>query len=50
VYIRGGVALSSFAFSGVIAAASFTMYLRYLNKKATEAENQDGEIRYKYIY
>ena len=49
-YIPGGVALSSFAFSGVIAAASFAMYLRYLNKKATEAENQDGEIRYKYIY
>ena len=49
-YIPGGVALSSFAICGVIAAACFALYLRHLNKKATEQENADGEIRYKYIY
>ncbi len=49
-YIPGGVALSSFAFCGTIAAALFGLYLRRLNKKTTQEENVDGVIRYKYIY
>jgi hypothetical protein len=49
-FIPGGIALSSFAFCGTIAAASFALYLRHLNKKATKEEDLDGQIRYKYIY
>lgn len=49
-YIARGFALSSFAITGVIAAAAFGLYLQHLNKRAIEAENQIGEIRYKYIY
>ncbi len=49
-YIPGGIALSSFAFCGVCAAALFALYLRHLNKKTTREEDADGVIRYKYIY
>jgi hypothetical protein len=49
-YIPGGIALSSFAFGGTIAAALFGLYLRHLNKRAIEEENTDGDMRYKYIY
>jgi Major Facilitator Superfamily len=48
-YVPGGIALSSFALGGIIFAAILGLYLRRLNKQATEAENEDGAIRYKYL-
>ena len=48
-YVPGGIALSSFAFGGVVFAIILGLYLRHLNKKATEAENVDGIIRYKFL-
>jgi hypothetical protein len=47
-YVPGGIALSSFALGGVVFAAILGLYLRRQNKKAVEAENEDGVIRYKY--
>lgn len=49
-FIPGGIALSSFAFVGVVAAGSFGLYLRQLNKKITREEDADGVMRYKYTY
>lgn len=48
-YVPGGIALSSFAFGGICFAAVLGLYLRRENKKATEAEDRDGVIRYKYL-
>jgi hypothetical protein len=48
-YVPGGIALSSFAIGGICFAIVLGLYLRHLNKKATEAENEDGVIRYKYL-
>jgi len=50
LYIPGEITLSSFAFAGIIPAKMFGLYLRHLNKKTTEAENDDRVIRYKFLY
>jgi len=49
-FVSGGITLSSFALGGICAAAALGLYLRYLNKKATEQEKNDGVARYKFIY
>ncbi|TKA82447.1 hypothetical protein B0A49_00046 [Cryomyces minteri] len=43
-YVPGGIALSCFALGGVAFAAILGLYLRYLNKKAAEAETEDGVV------
>ncbi len=48
-YIPGGISLSSFALGGIIFAAILGLYLRRLNKQITQAENEDGVVRYKYL-
>ncbi|CZR52322.1 probable permease of the major facilitator superfamily [Phialocephala subalpina] len=48
-YVAGGIALSSFAFGGICFAAVLGLYLRRENRKAAEAEDRDGVIRYKYL-
>lgn len=49
-YVPAGIALSTFAFGGVIVSAVFGLYLRHLNKKASKAGDFDGETRYMYLY
>ena len=49
-YIPGGIALSSFAFGGIIFSIILGLYLKHLNQVAAKAENEDGVIRYKYLY
>lgn len=49
-YRMGGIILSSFAAGGIILAAVLGLWLRKLNKKATEQEDMDGQIRYKYLW
>ncbi|KUJ11095.1 MFS general substrate transporter [Mollisia scopiformis] len=48
-YVLGGVVLSSFAAGGVCFAAVLGLYLRRENKRAVEAENEDGVMRYKFL-
>jgi hypothetical protein len=50
LYIPGEITFSSFAFAGIIAAKMFRLYLPHVNKKTTEAENDDRVIRYKFLY
>ncbi|KAL1873601.1 hypothetical protein VTK73DRAFT_843 [Phialemonium thermophilum] len=49
-YLSGGIILSSFAAGGVVLAAVLGLWLRNLNKKAGEAEAQDGRPRYRYLW
>jgi hypothetical protein len=49
-YISGGIILSSFACGGILSAAAMGWYLRCQNINATEEENRDGILRYKYLY
>lgn len=48
-YIKGGVALSSFALGGILFAVVLGLYLRRENGKAKEEEESDGVARYKYL-
>ncbi|KAJ5547116.1 hypothetical protein N7494_004701 [Penicillium frequentans] len=49
-YRMGGIILSSFAAGGIILAAVLGLWLRKLNERATEREDMDGQIRYKYLW
>ncbi|KAE8148869.1 MFS general substrate transporter [Aspergillus avenaceus] len=49
-YRMGGIILSSFAAGGICLSLFLALYLHRLNLKARKAEEQDGEIRYKYIW
>ena len=49
-YRMGGIILSSFAAGGILLPAILAIWLRHLNKKATEAEERDGVPRYKYLW
>ncbi|KAB8257391.1 major facilitator superfamily domain-containing protein [Aspergillus pseudonomiae] len=49
-YRPGGIILSSFAAGGVCFSILLAVYLHWLNTKARKAEDEDGQIRYKYIF
>lgn len=49
-YRPGGITLSAFAAAGIVATALLALYLHLLNVKARRAEEEDGQIRYKYIW
>ncbi|KAK5789705.1 hypothetical protein VI817_008828 [Penicillium citrinum] len=49
-YRMGGIILSSFAAGGIILAAGLGFWLRDSNKKILREEEQDGQIRYKYLW
>ncbi|KNG82996.1 allantoate permease [Aspergillus nomiae NRRL 13137] len=49
-YRPGGIILSSFAAGGVCFSILLAVYLYWLNTKARKAEDEDGQIRYKYIF
>ncbi|KAE8343733.1 hypothetical protein BDV24DRAFT_149346 [Aspergillus arachidicola] len=49
-YRPGGIILSSFAAGGVCFSILLAVYLHRLNTNARKAEEEDGQIRYKYIF
>ncbi|KAB8214648.1 major facilitator superfamily domain-containing protein [Aspergillus novoparasiticus] len=49
-YRPGGIILSSFAAGGVCFSILLAVYLHWLNTNARKAEEEDGQIRYKYIF
>lgn len=49
-YRMGGIILSSFAAGGIILAAVLGLWLRDINKKTLQDEDEDGQIRYKYLW
>lgn len=49
-YRMGGIILSSFAAGGIILAAGLGLWLRNTNQKILKEEDQDGQIRYKYLW
>ncbi|KAH8426386.1 uncharacterized protein LDX57_004124 [Aspergillus melleus] len=49
-YRPGGIILSSFAAGGIVMSLLLAAYLHFLNAKARKAEDQDGHIRYRYIW
>ncbi|GAB1217227.1 hypothetical protein ATERTT37_006463 [Aspergillus terreus] len=49
-YRPGGITLSSFAAGGIVLSTALAAYLHWLNVKARRQEDEDGEIRYKYIW
>ncbi|PWY88883.1 MFS general substrate transporter [Aspergillus sclerotioniger CBS 115572] len=49
-YRPGGITLSAFAAAGIVATALLALYLHLLNAKARRAEEEDGQIRYKYVW
>ncbi|PYH72084.1 pantothenate transporter [Aspergillus vadensis CBS 113365] len=49
-YRPGGITLSAFAAAGIVLTGLLALYLHTLNVKARKAEEEDGQIRYKYIW
>lgn len=49
-YRPGGITLSAFAAAGIVLTGLLALYLHTLNVKAQRAEDEDGQIRYKYIW
>ncbi|KAJ5739377.1 allantoate permease [Penicillium manginii] len=49
-YRTGGIILSSFAAGGIILAAALGLWLRNINKETLKKEDEDGQIRYKYLW
>ncbi|PLB52342.1 MFS general substrate transporter [Aspergillus steynii IBT 23096] len=49
-YRPGGIILSSFAAGGIVMSLLLAGYLHLLNVRSRKAEDQDGHIRYKYIW
>lgn len=48
-FLPGGIALIAFAAGGILFASVLAFRLKHCNKKATQAENEDGILRYRFL-
>ena len=48
-FVPGGAALIGFAAADVLGATFLAFRLKHINKKTTQAKNEDGRLRYKFL-
>lgn len=47
-FVPGGIALIRYVFGGICFSAALAFRLKHCNKKAAQAEDEDGQLRYKF--